>query len=314
MKKETCVVPADFHKKRLDIFLSHTCGVTRSHVKKWVEKKYITLNENMVTKAGEKLSRGDEICIALLEEAPLRASKIPVENIIYEDDFCIVVNKPAGLVTHPDATYKTDSLVQRVLAHSSLSSIGAPDRPGVVHRLDKDTSGVIVFAKTDEAHAYLSHLFASRKTQKYYLALVHGKNLPEEGTIDSPIMRDARHRKKMTVSASDKAKPAVSHFEIMEQFSDCTLVQVNIETGRTHQIRVHFSSIGHPIVGDELYGNKALDRAFEKAHGSIPRLLLHAHLLAFIPFRKDLKQEFVAELAGDFEQVLERVRGECAIK
>lgn len=356
MNIQKYIVPAEFHKKRLDAFLAEECDVTRSQVKKWVEKGYVSIAENKIknagsglqpephvfgsekneqespfsqnietcgsiykidptldqvpnfaSKAGEKLSKGDEILLSLPEESTPEVSEIALENILYEDENCIVVNKPAEIVTHPDATHIHDSLLQRILAHCELSSIGLPDRPGVVHRLDKDTSGVIVFAKNDEAHIYISNLFASRETKKHYLALVHGKGLPQEGTIDSPITRDTRNRKKMTVSASDKAKYAVSHFEILEQFADSTLVKVNIETGRTHQIRVHLSSIGHPIVGDPVYGNPKLDALFEKKYTEIPRLLLHAYSLAFVPFSQKSEKEFVAALAGDFEGVLKRI-------
>lgn len=327
MITEKICVSAEFHKMRLDAFLAEYCSVTRSQVKKWVEKKYITRiqkkknsfsenhlsssvgEEKYITKAGEKLFTNDIIILTLPEETSPQVSEIALKNIIYEDDFCIVVNKPAGIVTHPDTTHTNDSVLQRVLAHCELSSIGVPDRPGVVHRLDKDTSGVMVFAKTDDSHMYLSNLFSSRKTKKYYLALVHGKNLPQEGTIDSPIVRDGRNRKKMTVSSSDKAKHAVSHFKVLEQFANCTLVKVHIETGRTHQIRVHFSSIGHPIVGDPIYGNKKHDELFAKKVAKIPRLLLHAHSLAFVLFSQKSEKEFIAELAEDFQEILKKLYG-----
>jgi 23S rRNA pseudouridine1911/1915/1917 synthase len=295
---------------RLDVFLERCFGVTRSQAKKWISAKCVQRDGETATKAGEKVKAGQIIRVSVPDEHPVEASSEPID-ILLETDDVVVVNKPAGIATHPDETYRTDTLVQRVLSRSQLSSIGAPERPGVVHRLDKDTSGVIVFAKNNAAHLSLTESFSKRKVEKIYLALVHGTGLPNSGTIDSPIMRDAGERKKMTVSDSKNAKHAVSHFEGVERFMNTIFVRVKIETGRTHQIRVHFSAIGHPLVGDKTYGNKKLDEAFQKKYGILPRLFLHAEKLSF-PDPKTKKQiECRVDIAEDLEECLKNIRNIC---
>ncbi len=305
MEKAKRVVSIDA-KQRLDDFVAREFGVTRSQAKQWIGSDSVFVNGTLQSKAGVLVKAGDVLEITLpTEHNPAAAVEKPLV-IIFENADLIIVDKPAGIVTHPDANHQSDSLVQRVLAHTSLSSVGLPERPGVVHRLDKDTSGLVIFAKTDEAHHALTKIFADRKIAKYYLALVHGGGkLPDSGTIEAPIDRNPRDRKKMDVSASDKAKHAISHFTVLQRFPHATLVEVKIETGRTHQIRVHFAAIGHPVVGDITYGNAKLDRQLEKTIGKkIPRLLLHAERLRFVLPGESEEQEFTAEMPEELRLLL----------
>jgi len=297
-------------KCRLDQIVAKYCDVSRSQAKKWLDSGLVTVNGVPEKKAGFIVKAVDTIEVAIPEKIiPTKALGHELE-IIYENAGLIIVSKPAGIVTHPDAHYQTDSLLQRVLAHSKLSSIGLPDRPGVVHRLDKDTSGLVIFAKTDQAHRELTAIFADRKIEKYYIALVHGgSKLPDSGSIDSPISRHIHDRKKMDVSASEKAKHAVSHFTVLERFLQATLLSVRIETGRTHQIRVHFSAIGFPVVGDSTYGNAKLDQALSQAvQTKIPRLFLHAQRLKFTIPGETVEREFVAEIPEELEKFMEKMR------
>ncbi len=301
---EEKLVPTEQSGKRIDDFLSKNFDLTRSQAKKYITKGLVTRNTASVRKAGEVIKEGEIITLHIPEEISAPSSTKPV-TIIFENDEYVVVNKPAGIATHPDETYRHDTLVQRVLRHCRLSSIGLPNRPGVVHRIDKDTSGLLIFAKTNAAHLYFTGLFASRKIEKNYITLVHGTSLPDSGTIDSPIERDPKNRKKMSVSARKNAKHAVSHFQILQRFAHTSLLNVHIETGRTHQIRVHLSAIGSPIVGDPVYGNVKLDTILEKKYGKIPRLFLHAQSLKFIPPHKKKEQEFHAEIPPELNIFLE---------
>lgn len=305
--EETKKVTKDQKGKRLDVFLESAFGVTRSQAKKWIGSKSVTVDGESATKAGEKVRPNQQIHVSFPEEKPLLPSKKSLNIILETDDF-IVVNKPAKIPTHPDETYREDTLVQRVVHHCKPSDIGAPERPGVVHRLDKDTSGVIVFAKNNEAHYSLTQSFSDRTVQKHYLALVHGTSLPDSGTIDSPIMRDAAERKKMTVSDNKNAKHAISHFEVLERFMNTIFVRVKIETGRTHQIRVHFSAISHPIVGDPIYGSPKLDQHLEKQYRAIPRLFLHAEQLAFPDPKTKEQVECEADIPKDLKECLKILR------
>ncbi len=305
MEKAKQVVVSE-SKQRLDDFVAAHFSITRSQSKKLIEQKMVLLNDEVVSKAGSLVKNGDCVVVTLPDKIqPSLASDLPL-SIVFENANLLIVDKPAGIVTHPDAHYQSDSLVQRVLAHTALSSIGLPERPGVVHRLDKDTSGLVIFAKNDAAHLALTKIFADRKIAKYYVALVHGgSKLPDSGTINSPIDRNPRDRKKMDVSASDKARHALSHFTVLQRFPQATLVEVKIETGRTHQIRVHFSAINHPVVGDVTYGNSKLDRQLEKIlEHKIPRMILHAQRLQFVLPGEQEAREFVAEAPPDIASFL----------
>ncbi len=287
----------------MDEFVSDAFGISRSQVKKLIADGVVLVNSELPSKAGCKLKTGDSVEVELfVPENPTVNKDLPRPQVIFENDSFIVVNKPAGVVTHCDTNHKTDAMTLRLLNSTSLSSIGAPLRPGVVHRLDKDTSGVMAFAKTDAAHRTFEQLFATRKVAKTYLALCHGSHLPQIGTIDSPIIRDTRDRKKMTVSANLKARNAVSHFEVLEQLGNgIALVKVDIETGRTHQIRVHLAALNAPVLGDDLYSNQKLDEKIRHIAKKNWRLFLHSHRLAFA-FNCINEQEFIVEMPDQFSK------------
>ncbi len=292
-------------KQRLDEVIASQLSITRSQAKKWIEHGFVQLNGERIAKAGTIVKAGDEIIVDEPDAENPTAVNEPLE-IIFENAEMIITNKPAGICTHPDANHRTDSLLQRVLAYTPLSSVGLPDRPGVIHRLDKDTSGLVIFAKTDAAHHQLTNIFAERKIVKHYLTMVHGgSKLPNSGTIEAPLSRNARDRKKMNVSASDNAKHAISHFTVLKRLPSATVLDVKIETGRTHQIRVHFSAIGHPVVGDAMYGNLRLDASLEKSLGQkIPRMILHAQNVDFILPRETNARSFTAKVPEDIRPFL----------
>jgi 23S rRNA pseudouridine1911/1915/1917 synthase len=246
---------------------------------------------------------GDLIVVEIPPARPteLRPEPIPLE-IVYEDGELLVINKPAGLAVHPGAGRPTGTLVHAVLAHCpDLPGIGGGVRPGIVHRLDKDTSGLLVVAKTEAALRALQEQIQARRARRDYLALVHGTVAAEEGTIDAPLGRDARHRTRMAVVASGRR--AVTHYRVVERFADATLLEVRLQTGRTHQIRVHCASIGHPVVGDRLYGRRSNP-------WGLRRQALHAFKLSFAHPATGAEMSFVAPLPGDMEAVLGQLREE----
>jgi len=264
--KRTIAVPAEAHGQRLDAFLvTQLEGVSRSRVQLLLDQGDVVVNGIRV-KASLKLRGGEQIAITGdPHPAPLKAvpEAIPLD-IIYEDADLAVVNKPAGMMVHAgsgenESARSRGTLVNALLHRfQSLSSTGGELRPGIVHRLDKSTSGLIIVAKNDRAHAALGAMFSGRHVKKTYIALVHGSVAREKGTISAAVSRDPIRRTRMTTRPSENARTAISHYEVIRRlgtrFGKFTLVQVRIETGRTHQIRVHMASIGHPVVGDTLYG------------------------------------------------------------
>jgi 23S rRNA pseudouridine1911/1915/1917 synthase len=230
--------------------------------------------------------------------------------IVFEDDDLIVIDKPAGMVVHPAAGNPDGTLVNALLHHCAgqLSGIGGVQRPGIVHRIDKDTSGLIVAAKTDRAHEGLSRQFADHSIERAYLAIVAGRPIPPAGTIDAPLGRSDRDRKKMAVVPAVRGKRAVTHFESVEPLKDATLIRCRLETGRTHQVRVHLTHIGHPLLGDPAYSRA------RKAHAEILRSLsfvrqaLHAQRLGFIHPVSGNSLAFTSELPGDMQELLSRLR------
>lgn len=241
--------------KRIDAFLTSKIDASRVTVQRLIDEERILVNGKK-TKASYKVQNGDIIEIEKEEpqEIELKAQEIPLE-ILYEDNDIIVVNKPKGMVVHPANGNPDGTLVNAVMAicKDSLSGIGGEIRPGIVHRLDKDTSGAIIVAKNDKAHINMSEQIKNHEVEKTYIALVKGFVKENEATINMPIGRSTKDRKKMAVSKN--GKNAVTHFKVIERFVNYTLLEVKIETGRTHQIRVHLSHIGYPIIGDEVYSN-----------------------------------------------------------
>ena len=287
---------------RLDVFLAKETGASRSNIKTVVESDGVFVNGVLRKKSGFELKEGDEVEFTLPEPKTLDVepnSEIKL-NIVYEDEHFAVINKPQGMVVHPASSYtKNDTLVNALLADlDKLSSINGVIRPGIVHRLDKDTSGLIVVAKTDEAHKSLASQIEKKTARRIYFGLCDGNFKEDNGTIDAPIARNKRDRKKMGIDPDGRR--AVTHFAVLERFGKYTLVRFELETGRTHQIRVHSSHIHHPIVGDEVYGGST---ALYK-NGQ----LLHARQLVLTHPISGEKMTFEAELPDYFENVLEKLR------
>jgi 23S rRNA pseudouridine1911/1915/1917 synthase len=300
--------------RRLDRFLSETdLNLSRSQAKNLIEKKLILLNQKPA-KPSARLKSGDTISGTLLQPQPLSLEPEPIPlTILYEDASMIVVDKPPGMVVHPAYGNPSGTLVNALLYHcKDLSGINGVLRPGIVHRLDKDTSGVMVVAKEDLAYQSLTRQFKNRTIEKKYLAISFGKFHQEEGVIDSPIGRHPSKRKKMS-TRTRKGRAAVTRWKVLERLDGFTLLEISPQTGRTHQIRVHFSSMGHPLLGDPLYGRKGRpgtirDPVLKECMKRMNRQALHAHQLEFIHPRTGEKVKFVAPLPHDMKEVLEWLR------
>ena len=278
--------------RRLDVLLSEATGLSRSRVASLMEDGLCVSGGKEIRKAGTKLAEGSEILLTVPapREAIPQAEDIPLE-ILYEDADLAVVVKPRGMVVHPAAGHPDGTLVNALLARlDSLGGIGGELRPGIVHRLDKETSGLMLVAKNDETQEALSRMLKDREIEKHYRALAEGHFRDPEGEINAPIDRSKKDRKKMAVDP--EGRPAVTRWKVIAEGNGCTLLDVRILTGRTHQIRVHLRSIGHPVCGDELYG-------FEKGV-KVPCLMLHAYSLDFLHPRTKEKMSFTAELPEDF--------------
>lgn len=284
---------------RLDRYIADNSEISRSFAARLAEEGKITVNGKAADKKS-KLKAGDEIIIEIPEPETLEAQPqdIPID-IVYEDDYVIVVNKPQGMVVHPAPGNPDGTLVNGLLYHCSLSSINGVIRPGIVHRIDKDTSGLLIVAKTNEAHEALSAQLKERKALRKYNCLVNGNIKEDSGTIDKPVGRHPLDRKKMAVIAG--GRDAVTHFNVLERFGRYTLIECVLETGRTHQIRVHMASIGHSIVGDPVYGIK---KERFRTNGQ----LLHARTVGFThPVTGEL-MEFSSELPPYFTAILDKLR------
>lgn len=284
---------------RLDKALADLTDLSRSVANEQIKNGQVLVN-GQAKKAKYSVQVADVISYQVpeVEEIDYVAEDIPLE-IVYQDEDVAVVNKPQGMVVHPSAGHTSGTLVNALLYHvKDLSGINGVLRPGIVHRIDKDTSGLLMIAKNDEAHTKLAAELKDKKSLRKYWAIVHG-NLPNDrGMIEAPIGRSEKDRKKQAVTA--KGKEAVTRFQVLERFGDYTLVELTLETGRTHQIRVHMAYIGHPVAGDEAYGPKKT----LKGHGQF----LHARTLGFTHPRTGEVVEFTAEAPAIFQETLEKLR------
>ncbi len=284
---------------RLDKAVADLTPLSRSHANEQIKNGQILVN-GQVKKAKYAVKAGDVITYELLEPEALEyvAENLPLD-IVYQDEDVAVVNKAQGMVVHPSAGHTSGTLVNALMYHiKDLSGINGVLRPGIVHRIDKDTSGLLMIAKNDDAHIKLAEELKDKKSLRKYWAIVHG-NLPNDrGVIEAPIGRSEKDRKKQTVTA--KGKPAVTRFHVLERFGNYTLVELQLETGRTHQIRVHMAYIGHPVAGDEVYG----PRKTLKGHGQF----LHARTLGFTHPKTGEVMEFTAEAPAIFQETLEKLR------
>jgi 23S rRNA pseudouridine1911/1915/1917 synthase len=290
--------------ERLDRFLSRNApSLTRSYLKALIAEGRVLVDGKAAGKAGIKLKSGQEVTLDLppLKKLTVEAEDIPL-NVVFEDEDVIVINKPQGMVVHPAKGHYSGTLVNALLFHCrDLSGINGTLRPGIVHRLDKDTSGLMMAAKNDAAHASLASQIKKRQVKREYMALVYGTPAAKSGTIDAPLGRHPSQRKKIAVRA--EARGAVTHFQVIEKFADTSLLHLRLETGRTHQIRVHLAYIGHPVLGDPLYGRR-------KEKIPLPGQALHACRLAFAHPRTGHFKEFTAEPPASFQQALAVLRGE----
>jgi 23S rRNA pseudouridine1911/1915/1917 synthase len=304
----TLTVTAELAGQRLDKALSVLAGLSRARLQALLAENHATLNGKPISNASRKVKEGEIYALHLPppEPAEPEAQKIAL-TIVYEDKDLLVIDKPPGLVVHPAPGNRDRTLVNALLAHcgASLSGIGGVARPGIVHRLDKDTSGLIVVAKNDLAHQNLSAQFADRSLSRTYLALVYGVPSPRIGVIDAPIGRHMRDRKKMAVVA--RGKPARTRYKLVETFPTASLVECSLESGRTHQIRVHMTHVKHPVIGDPVYGKgRAQKRNYE-----FPRQALHAAALKFIHPRTGKNMSFTAVLPKDMRALLKKLRLEA---
>lgn len=315
-RKEVIIVERSLPSERLDAWLRGKFPATsRGAIQRLIEQGHIQVN-GRPTKATHAPQAGERVEVRWPEARPAeaQAEDIPLA-VLYEDELLLVVNKPAGLVVHPAAGNEEHTLVNALLHHcqGQLSGIGGVARPGIVHRLDKETSGCLVVAKSDEAHLALSSQFASRKVSKTYQAIVCGDLRRDTGEIRAAIARHATHRKRMTVN-EDRGREAWTSYRVLERLRASTLVEAAIHTGRTHQIRVHFQHLGHPLVGDQTYGNRQNLRLTELLGYEPPRQMLHAWRLAFIHPRTGKILTLEAPLPEDFRDAVAALRGTAADK
>jgi 23S rRNA pseudouridine1911/1915/1917 synthase len=290
--------------QRLDKFLvSCLPEYSRSRLQGLIKDGFVRVDGDIAYKTGQKLDKGTvvEVRIPPPEPSALTPESIPLE-IIFEDEEVMVINKPAGMVVHPAAGHSSGTLVHAAIAHApEIEGIGGVRRPGVVHRLDKNTSGVIIFAKNDAAHRWLQDQFRSRRVEKTYLALVDGKPPTSRGRIEAPIGRDPHHRKYMAIVVPGKGREAISEYNTLESYPEHTLLEVHPVTGRTHQIRLHMNFLGCPVVGDSTYGQ-------QKSSLPLKRHFLHASRIRIALPEDSEPHTFEAPLPAELESLLESLR------
>jgi 23S rRNA pseudouridine1911/1915/1917 synthase len=291
--------------RRIDSWLAEKLDdMSRTYLQKLIAEGRVLVNGNPV-KANYKIRCGDVVKVKIPEPQPLEtAPENIILNIIYEDEHIIVIDKPQGMVVHPAAGNRSGTLVNALIHHygDNLSDINGVLRPGIVHRLDKDTSGVLLVAKTNTAHRKLTEMFKGHEIKKIYFAIVEGKVATDKGRIDAPVGRHPVDRKKMAVNPG-KGRNAVTHFHVIERFKNCTMLKIRLETGRTHQIRVHMAFIGHPVLGDNTYGKKQINRSL-----GIDKQMLHAGIIGFRHPVTAEYIEFESKLPEHFKSVLEKLK------
>jgi len=285
---------------RLDVLCAEAANASRSQAAKWIESGLCMVGGTVQTKTAFKVSAGMRLTLDIPEavESTVEKEDIPLD-ILYEDEDVAVVVKPCGMVVHPAAGNESGTLVNALLfAMEDLSGIGGVKRPGIVHRLDKDTSGLLMVAKNDMAHQSLSDQLRERSMEKHYLAVVDGCMKEESGLVDKPIARSKKDRKKMAIDP--EGRDALTEWTLVENLKNAALLDVHILTGRTHQIRVHMASLHHPVAGDPIYGAK---------NGvKVPRLMLHAHTLSFDHPRTGERLHFKAEPPAEFAEAVRKLR------
>lgn len=284
---------------RLDKYLSENTDYSREFIQKLIHDERVLINEKK-QKASYKVNLGDEVVIndeGFVQDMDIKPVEMDL-NIVYEDDDIMVIDKPSGLVVHPGSGNYDNTLVNGLLYYTkNLSNINGEVRPGIVHRIDKDTSGLLLVAKTNKAHEILSEYFKNKKVKREYIALLNGVFKNGSATIDAPIGRDKKNREKMCVT-EENSKNAVTHMKVLKRYPKNTLVSCILDTGRTHQIRVHMAYIGHPLLGDTLYGTSS---------PLISRQALHAYKIKFIhPINKNTL-EFSAPIPADFEKIIKNI-------
>lgn len=288
---------------RLDKYLAEQFPEqTRSYLQKLIKDGEVLVNGKSV-KTGYQLSKGDEVSVNIPEPKELDVEPQKMDlDIVYEDEDVILINKPKGMVVHPAPGHTTDTLVNGLLYHckNHLSGINGVARPGIVHRIDRDTTGILIVCKNDMSHNSIAAQLKEHSITRRYRALVHGNIKEDKGTVEGPIGRHPVDRKKMAINERN-GKPAVTHYTVLERFGNYTLIECVLETGRTHQIRVHMTSIGHPLVGDEVYGPT-------KCPFKLQGQCLHAMVLGFVHPRTGEYMEFSAELPAYFEELLKKIK------
>lgn len=303
MNKIEIIVEEKYADIRIDKFLSKVrSDYSRNHIQQLIEEGLIKVNGDQKKKS-YKVQTGDQIIIEKQEPKELDLEEKEMDlDIIFEDESIILINKPSGLLVHPVKGNRTDTLVNALLAHSDkMGNINGTIRPGIVHRLDKNTSGAIVVAKTQDSLVNLQEQFKQRKTKKVYRAILNGTLPYNSGTIDAPIGRNPKNRTKMAV-VKENSKKAVTEFKVLERSNGYTYVEVGLKTGRTHQIRVHFSHINYPILGDQKYGD------IKKKVFNLKHHLLHSYRLGFYHPKQKEWIEFKAELPQKFKHILSKIK------
>ena len=301
------VVPDALAGERIDRVLAMITGASRAKVAEWLADGHVACNGTVVTTRSRRVDVGDVVSLDLdpdLGPRPIEPDPSIRLDVVFEDDDVLVIDKPAGLVVHPGAGNETGTLVHALLAHDpAIASVGEPERPGIVHRLDKDTSGLLLVARSANAHAALSAMFADHEVERRYLTLVWGVPETARGMVDAPIGRSTREPTRMVVSAQGReARTRYTVLETFERPTPAALLECELETGRTHQIRVHMAAIGHAVVGDDRYRG-------DRPAIACPRMFLHSTALAFRhPVRVDERLEFSSPLPADLANVLDRLR------